>query len=89
MYALQTAVKIAPNNGHVWLGFATQLQNLATQQQMAAHALVGGALPVPTEDFEDSAQAYQRALQLGMGDPKEMWTDIGSDYHYALDYIRP
>ncbi len=88
VYALQTAVKIAPNNGHVWLGFATQLQNLATQQQMAAHALVGGALPVQTKkNFEDSAQAYQRALQLGMGDPKEMWTDIGSDYYYALDYI--
>ncbi|MFZ0245462.1 tetratricopeptide repeat protein [Candidatus Binatus sp.] len=88
VYALQTAVKIAPNSGRVWLGFATQLQNLATQQQMAAHALVGGALPVQTKkNFEDSAQAYQRALQLGMGDPKEMWTEIGSDYYYALDYI--
>jgi len=88
VYALQTAVKIAPNSGRVWLGFATQLQNLATQQQMAARALVGGALPVQTKkNFEDSAEAYKRALQLGTGDPKEMWTEIGSDYYYALDYI--
>ena len=36
---------------------------------------------------EDSAEAYNRALQLGTGDPKEMWTEIGSDYYYALDYV--
>jgi tetratricopeptide (TPR) repeat protein len=85
---LQTAVKVAPNNGRVWLGFATQLNNLATQQQFAARALVGGALPTQTKkNFEDSAEAYKRALQLNAGEPKELWTDIGSDYYYALDYI--
>ncbi len=88
VYALQTAAKIAPNEGRVWLGFATQLNNLATQQQFAARALVGGALPTQTkQNFEDSAEAYKRALQLGAGDPTEVWTEIGSDYYYALDYI--
>ncbi|MGD1029428.1 tetratricopeptide repeat protein [Candidatus Binatus soli] len=85
---MQTAVKVAPNNGRVWLGFGTQLHNLATQQQFAARSLVGGALPSQTKkNFEDSAEAYKRALQLNAGDPKEMWTEIGSDYYYALDYI--
>jgi tetratricopeptide (TPR) repeat protein len=86
--AMQTAAKIAPNNGRVWLGFGTQLNNLATQQQFAARALAGGALPTQTKkNFEDSAEAYKRALQLNAGDPKELWTEIGSDYYYALDYI--
>ena len=86
--ASETAAKIAPNEGRVWLGLATQLTNLATQQQFAAHALVGGALPTQTrKNFEDSAEAYKRALQLNAGDPKVVWTQIGSDYYYALDYI--
>jgi tetratricopeptide (TPR) repeat protein len=85
---MQSAVKVAPNNGRVWLGFATQLQNLATHQQLAARAVVGGALPTQTKkSFEDSAEAYKRALQLNAGEPKELWTEIGADYYYALDYI--
>jgi len=86
--AAQMAAKVAPNNGRAWLGFATQLHNIATQQQMQAHTLIGGALPPQTKkNFEDSAEAYKRAIELNAGDPKELWTDVGSAYYYALDYI--
>ena len=85
---MQSAVKVAPNNGRLWLGLASQLQNLATHQQLAARAVVGGALPTQTKkNFEDSAEAYKRALQLNAGEPKELWTEVGADYYYALDYI--
>jgi tetratricopeptide (TPR) repeat protein len=84
----QTATEVAPNNGRAWLGLATQLHNIATEQQMQAHTLIGGALPPQTKkNFEDSAEAYKRAIQLNAGDPTELWTDVGSAYYYALDYI--
>lgn len=85
---MRNAIKVAPNSGRVWLGFATQLQNLATHQQLATRPLVGGVLPTQTKkNFEDSAEAYKHALQLNAGEPKELWTEIGADYYYALDYI--